>query len=340
MTFWAQATVNPVQKYSTSLNPASDAASRSECGELLLENPCYGDNAYIVYTYQQVAGAAGPLTVSIIGVTEQDFDFLTVYDGLDDLSPVLYNASGFHDLELTSTSGYLTVVLESDESGSCGDGDLCCADGLFLQFGCGEPYIDQFDCSSNPEFATICYGDDADIQTTFAAYEGETLFIELAGATESSFDFVYIYDGTGTSAPLLYTGTGDLTGVSVESTSGFLTVQVVSDESESCANGNSALQIELFIYCGSETTVGLDETPLQKAAMVLLPNPNNGVFTVQLPYVGASLEVLSATGQVVYRASANGTRTHEADMQHVASGVYTLVARGEKGVSHAKFIKH
>ncbi len=335
-------TVTDVNGCSSTSAPFSYTAGGggSDCGAPVLETACYGDNDYIVYTYQQVAGAADSLTVSILGVTEEGFDFITVYDGLDDQSPVLYNASGFHDVELTSGSGYLTVVIESDESVSCGDGNLCCADGLFFEFGCGEPFVDPFDCSVNPsETVTICYGNNADIQNLFLAFGGETLSIELAGGTEEDYDFVSIYDGTSTADPLLYTGSGDLTGVSVESTSGFLLVQVESDFSISCAAGNAEYELDVFVFCGSQVIVGVEDLGSESAEMMLMPNPNNGVFTVQLPYEGATLEVLSTTGQVVYRATANGTRTHEADMQHVAAGVYTLVARGEKGVSHAKFIK-
>ena len=308
-----------------------------DCGAPALESVCYDNNDYIVYTYQQVAGAAGPLTVSILGVTEQDYDFLAVYDGLDVFSPELYNASGFHDVELTSASGYLTVVIESDESASCGDGNLCCTDGLFFEFGCGEPYIDPFDCSFNPsETVDICYGDNADIQNLFQAFGGETLSIELAGGTEEDYDFVNIYDGTSTAAPLLYTGSGDLTGVSVESTSGFLLVQVESDVSVSCATGYPEYELQVFVFCGSQPTVGVDDGVGTQNTFEVWPNPSTGVF--ELNAQPGLLQVLSMDGKLVISENLSATGRHTIDLSHQPKGVYHIQLTDANGSSIRKVV--
>jgi len=68
--------------------------------------------------------------------------------------------------------------------------------------------------------------------------------VRLSGSisTESGWDFVYIYNGAGTSGTLLYSGSGSATIPIITSTSGPLTVRFTSDASIVSSGFNFAIQ--------------------------------------------------------------------------------------------------
>ena len=76
-------------------------------------------------------------------------------------------------------------------------------------------------------------------------------------------------------------------------------------------------------------SVGLDEAT-GSAAIQLYPNPNNGLFNLEVPALSkevTQIRVLNATGQVVYEAANNwapGTTVLGLDLKGLAQGVYTL----------------
>jgi hypothetical protein len=271
------------------LDVAGAAFVVEECTPVSCETPpinvthCYGDNADDQFLYMALNPGDLPTLVINSGSTESCCDVLTIYDGDDTSAPVLYTGGGNHaGATVASTSGFLLVRIVSDGSVSCATGSGCCAAGLDWDVFCGQPVIPgctdplsvNYDpaateddgscvfpmCADAPINVTHCYGNDADDQFLYAALNpGDMPVIAVnSGTTESCCDTFTIYDGDDTSAPVLYTGGGNLTGVTVESTSGFLLVQIESDGSVSCASGSTccAAGIDWDVYCGQPVVPG------------------------------------------------------------------------------------
>ena len=165
----------------------------------------------------------------------------------------------------------------------CGTSVAFCETVLVEQFGCTDPTALNYNplatlddgscilpnCVEAPLNFTYCYDSNADDQFLYIpATPGVNpqIFIN-AGSFETNFDVLTIYDGTSTADPVLYSGDGDVSGVYVESTSGFLLVQIESDGSVSCFSG-SQTTLDYDVYCGvpcdnpDAGTLTADATPV------------------------------------------------------------------------------
>lgn len=81
-------------------------------------------------------------------------------------------------------------------------------------------------------------------------------------------------------------------------------------------------------------------TQKEKRILSLYPNPNNGIFELDIPQnSGMHIVVTNAVGSIVYDAE-NSFEHAQIDLAHLKSGVYFLKAYDESGVSSVKFIKN
>lgn len=106
-------------------------------------------------------------------------------------------------------------------------------------------------CADAPVNFQICYDDFSTVSLTLTENnlgEGVTLQF-LAGDVEAGFDVITIYDGTDIVAPILFTGDGDLTGLVVQSTGADITIEIVADDSFSCAGSATQTEIDINAYC-------------------------------------------------------------------------------------------
>jgi len=99
-------------------------------------------------------------------------------------------------------------------------------------------------CSDESGTYTYCYSDSENALFTYCPNNpGDGTMMTLtfnAGSTEACCDFIYIYDGSDTNAPLIAGPIGgDLTGLQFTATNadGCLTMRFTSDFSVNCANG-------------------------------------------------------------------------------------------------------
>ena len=88
----------------------------------LNETYCYGNNDNTTFSYESADGSS-PMTLTFsAGEIEDGFDEITIYDGPDDSSPVLFsgdNGGDLSGLSVTSTGTSLLMVVDSDGSVSC-----------------------------------------------------------------------------------------------------------------------------------------------------------------------------------------------------------------------------
>jgi hypothetical protein len=112
---------------------------------------------------------------------------------------------------------------------------------------------------TTPTNVTYCYGNNENSQVIYTATAGNQVIISFnSGALESCCDDLNIYDGIGTGGTLIGTYTGDLSGLVVQSTTGAITIQVISDSSVSCSSGSLCCSagFDYDVYCGSVAVLG------------------------------------------------------------------------------------
>ncbi|PNQ75029.1 hypothetical protein C1T31_02515 [Hanstruepera neustonica] len=129
------------------------------------------------------------------------------------------------------------------------------------------------DCAAGTPINTVyCYGNNESQTWNFQSSDGGPMNVFFnAGQMEGCCDQVTIYDGTDNTGTVLYDGNngGDMTGVSVNSTTGFIFIEIDSDGSVSCqANGYVPLNFD--VSC-------IDLTAVPNCNSVLITPPNGAV---------------------------------------------------------------
>ncbi|MDP4826388.1 MAG: T9SS type A sorting domain-containing protein [Flavobacteriales bacterium] len=112
---------------------------------------------------------------------------------------------------------------------------------------------------TTPDNYTYCYGNSESTLISYVAAPGEqvTIFFN-SGALESCCDDLNIYDGIGNGGALLTTVTGDISGLAVTSTTGAITLEIISDNTVSCASGSVCCSagFDYDVYCGTLAVLG------------------------------------------------------------------------------------
>ena len=129
---------------------------------------------------------------------------------------------------------------------------------------------------------------------------------------ELDFDYMYVYDGATTDAPLLGAFTGDEIPGPFESTApdGSLTFEFISDQFLTEAGWTAT------ISCAA---LGTDENALTN--FVYYPNPSDGLVNISAGEKMEELTVYNVTGQLLLRKNLNATNAL-VDISAFAKGVY------------------
>ena len=201
-------------------------------------------------------------------------------------------------------------IMNGDETGvDCGGSNINCAVCPALINSCDTTSVDSGGAAaaySNSEFITTTYcpevGAGGNIQATFTAF-----------ATEACCDFLSVYDGMDTNAPLLGTFSGTaIPSAMIASTDGCLTFVFTSDGSVTAAGWEadiacvscSAPMLDAMAYCnagdGSGYYVDLMFTPGSGSSYTLsdgaVTAPLNAATTLTVgPYANASTVVFTVT---------------------------------------------
>ena len=129
---------------------------------------------------------------------------------------------------------------------NCGAGEV--SDWIFTSFtttgipGCGSTVTFCYDSGSN----TLVKQTSSEVDSA-----GDYITATVnSGSTESGYDELVVYDSLDTSGTVLYDASGDHTGESFESTTGFISVWVRADSSVSCVSGSQS-QISMTYTCAA-----------------------------------------------------------------------------------------
>ncbi|MBI1266965.1 MAG: T9SS type A sorting domain-containing protein [Cryomorphaceae bacterium] len=115
---------------------------------------CYGNSELTYFTY--VAANPGDEVVLVFnaGTFEIGWDFITIYDGIDNTGAELFSGDGdVAGLVVQSTTGAITIEIDSDNTGSCTSGlstaldyDVYC--GILAIFGCTDAGATNYDAAA------------------------------------------------------------------------------------------------------------------------------------------------------------------------------------------------
>ena len=81
--------------------------------------------------------------------------------------------------------------------------------------------------------------------------------------------------------------------------------------------------------------VGTEENTLQNVS--IYPNPNKGLFSINLPEENCDITICNSLGQVVHQSQAHGMTT--LNLESLSQGMYFVTVKSEKAVGSLKFVK-
>ncbi len=167
---------------------------------------------------------------------EAGYDFLYIYDGADTNAPLLGTFSANLPETITASGGSLTLQFVSDATVTQGGWQ---ASWTSFGRGCGDDtpgsmtYLDSctgvlYDLGGE----SANYGNNEDYKIVIAPGAFDVMLTFDTWDVEAGYDFLYIYDGESTDAPLIGTYSETNPGT-VTANSGKMTLHFVSDESVS-----------------------------------------------------------------------------------------------------------
>ncbi len=268
---------------------------------------------------------------------ESGYDFVSVYDGSSSSDPLLGEFSGRTIPQvLTSTGGSMLVHFTSDASitnsgwaasyeinttgcGPCMDLTLTESSGVISDNSCGGNYANFTDCQKLIEPIGADY-----ITLSFTTFD-----------LEAGYDFVTIYDGNSTDAPLLGEFSGTNLPETLNSTGGSMLVHFVSDYSVS-AEGWSAEYVSASGSRSSESSTNEElimDSPLHDGTengISVFPNPSKGKFTIQSAHAiedDLILMIVDPSGKILMQKMipSNGKLIQEEiDLSEHPAGMYFI----------------
>ena len=146
---------------------------------------------------------------------------------------------------------------------------------------------------------------------------------------EQDYDYLYVYNGPTTDAPLIgsYTGTqipGPFTSTAAD---GSLTFEFISDMGVTAAGWSAT----------ASCTLGRKEAIFTN--LQYYPNPTNGSVTITSPEGVTGITVYNVAGQMLLNNAINNATTIDADIAPFANGVYFFKVTNGNKQAHFRIIK-
>jgi Subtilase family/Secretion system C-terminal sorting domain/CUB domain len=285
----------------------------------------YDDNQTITTFIQP--GNAGERVKAIFNSfsLETDFDYLYVYDGPDTSATLIYALTGTNApgaIVSTHESGALTFVFASDQYVTDAGWDISIICEPKPDYCGGAHFYDtggvSGEYSGNQNYATTILPETAGerVKAIFNSFN-----------VEEDYDYLYIYNGTDTSAEQLYSGTGTNSPGTVAATNpaGALTFVFVSDEGTTAAGWDATIVCEPMPPCSFSPT-GIYVSNIATTSAMLSWTENNAAIswniqvvpqgqapaaTVTLtnsnPYIATGLTPAACYDFYIQSACSNGT---------------------------------
>jgi hypothetical protein len=166
---------------------------------------CYDDSELTYFTYVGANPGDEVIVVFNGGGGEPGWDFITIYDGTDNSGAVLFSTDGdLTGVVVVSTTGAVTIEIDSDSSNSCQDGfggatldyDVYC--GILAVLGCTDAGASNYDPAANFDDGSCIFC--SDVTVDIVVVNGD--FPAEMGWTISDSGSNVVASGTGLSADL------------------------------------------------------------------------------------------------------------------------------------------
>lgn len=146
--------------------------------------------------------------------------------------------------------------------------------------------------------------------------------------TEPDYDYMYVYDGIGTSAPMLamLSGSDIADTFTASNADGALTFEFISDEALNAAGWSAT------VNC----TLGTAHNTF--ANLTYYPNPVNGNITIAAPEGLTGIAVYNVAGQLLLQKKVNSA-TDITDMSSYAAGIYFFKVTNGENSANIRIVK-
>ncbi|HRI26516.1 MAG TPA: PKD domain-containing protein [Chitinophagales bacterium] len=200
---------------------------------------------------------AATITLTLTNLqTEQNFDFVRVYNGSTTAAPLLGTYSGTLSTVTVNTTGPAMLVTFTT------DGSVT-AQGFNASYTCTTTPTCTGTTVLNTCSGTITDGSGANNYTNnlncawlISPTNATSVTLNFtAFTTESGFDFVYVYNGTGATAPLIGSYSGSTIPASVTANSGSMYVRFVTDASVTAAGWIANYSCTVPVTCSGTTNL-------------------------------------------------------------------------------------
>lgn len=313
--------------------PTNSAITVTNCSGTLFDDGGatgnYSDNTDGIVVIQP--GGATQITLNVTAFDfENGWDFLTIYDGPDTLSPVIGSYTGSTiPASISSTGGSITIRQQSDFS--------ITMSGFAINWTCSSTnYIP----TSGIITYTDCNGTLYDNGGPFSNYSNNTngaVVIQPPGASLISlnfvlFDFVqsnpgdtlFIYDGPTVLSPLITFLFGNTSPGLINSTGSSITIRQKTN------NMSTDPGFELNWFC----TVGVDEVNTIDSDFMIYPNPTSNFINVKSINATQINEIAlyNAVGQLVLQISTVKSYQLQINVAELPKGLYFLNIKHDEGM--------
>jgi spore germination protein YaaH len=146
--------------------------------------------------------------------------------------------------------------------------------------------------------------------------------------TESGYDSLFIYNGSGTASPLLGAYSGSTTPANVTSTGTVITVRFKSDV------GIVAPGFKIIYNCVTATDV--NTLSLDDDGTLLYPNPTNGILNIKTEKAGR-ITIYDSLGELIYHSDLK-QNTLDLSCLQLNSGIYFVEIDSENRKTTKKLI--
>jgi cubilin len=281
----------------------------------------YDDNQYNAWKIAPSGASSVTLTFNSFHI-ESKFDYFYVYDGPDQLSPMVGAYSGNFIPEPITTGPQMLIVFMADGSGGGPGWEITYTSDIPAFTAC-EATFDQVEQGQNYAANTDCFW-------LIEPNEGDNILLSFTefNLVENQ-DYLYVHDGPEFNAPLIAQLTGATLPSPIQSSGATLFVRFVSDESQE-SNGFA------FEYECQTSSIFTVNSP---AKIQLYPNPNEGDITLQTSLSGQmDLRICDIMGKTVFQSTRQIGESGlvELDVRSLAAGTYFLRLGNEKPVPFVK----
>ncbi len=342
-----------MQPYSNATNACPTNSPDSEIEDytfIILQNPAPPVTNFSANSILACFGEMGFTDASLNSPASWQWNFGDPNSGTANTATVqnpthIFSAPGLYTIRLITTNAFGSDTLTKVDyinydptSNACSIVAMPVAGTVTTNFFCYGTLYDNGGANGN-------YADNTNGTVVIAPPNAATVSLTFTQfAVDSPNDVLRIYDGPGTSSPLL--GTYYTTspwgnpipngGAPITSTGGAITVQFTSNSSLNYAGFQANWSCNL--------RVGVKEN-LNDRLFEVFPNPSTGLVNLKLNETKPSeynLSVTNVLGQVILKKSIafSGSQTEALDLSKFGKGVYFIRIENDKTTSQKKVVLH